>query len=775
MPYYDPYSGQEVETEEERLKREQELANTAVHTTETKTYGDGTVEQVTKQEIPPQAQVTAPVAPVAPLVQAQPAQAKPQFDQTAYNASIAQQESGARPDIGYHDRSKSSAFGMFGITAPAYQDARRVDPSLPEDITKATQEQQTQAQNIITNNNARFLQSKGIEPTPGVLAAAHFAGPSGLHKFLTQTDEQGRPYISPQAQAANGGYDKARAIIEGRLQGQGVASSGAAQRPTAMPGEGVAVATGQGVQGTMGMAPGPVSPEQVNQQAQQFAQSLQQFAQAPVSKTTEFQNQFQNIQDNVKGLNDFIDNPDTPEYLKKRAADRRYELINNQYQEQKAKERLADLNPNEAARLLSTTPKDQEGSWLKFLLLGFISPQLAGAEAIKLGLAPTRWETATITDENGKETAVEVQRRADGKILSGNIAGTDKKLTAEQLGQASEGIMGKGVHVTKVENRINPKTGEVVSVQTLSNGKEKFMLGGKKYEGDKETLVPEAQHTKQENTRVNAGYSNLAKLTANPTQQQKFEALRNAGVSSGRIEQELGLAPGSLAGKTTMTVGTTAPAGNAQSYVPPKTAAAAQNPAERPVQQLGEPDKDYAVRLKSWENKDKLQQKDAEAFVTKATDVRSTLNKFREGIDIIDKNEHNLGPNFSLSGAGPLPKIQQFFGSQFGTDASANTDILRSLITRGGLEGIKNYMGPAISNFDVETWMKNNPIKESSPPAAIRAWLQKTHDAMLDAAEMQRKNAVNKGMLEPSFTLGNKIGEPGSSDVRKRADSIIGR
>jgi hypothetical protein len=85
-------------------------------------------------------------------------------------------------------------------------------------------------------------------------------------------------------------------------------------------------------------------------------------------------------------------------------------------------------------------------------------------------------------------------------------------------------------------------------------------------------------------------------------------------------------------------------------------------------------------------------------------------------------------------------------------------------------------MGPAISNFDVETWMKNNPITETSSPAAIKTWLTKTHNAMLDAAEMQRKNAVSQGMLEPSFTLGGKIGEPAAtSDVRKRADSIIGQ
>ena len=152
-----------------------------------------------------------------------------------------------------------------------------------------------------------------------------------------------------------------------------------------------------------------------------------------------------------------------------------------------------------------------------------------------------------------------------------------------------------------------------------------------------------------------------------------------------------------------------------------------------------------------------MKQKDADEFSKKKDDVRNTLTKFREGIDVIDSGNHNLGPNFSISGAGPLPKVQQFFGEQFGTDDSANTAMLRSLITRGGLEGIKNYMGPAISNFDVQTWMKNNPISESSPPAAIKSWLARTHNAMLDAAEAQRTNAVKQGFVEPSFRLGDRI------------------
>lgn len=810
MPQYNYETGQMEETEEERKAREsaaKTAGETPVAKKEVTTYEDGSQTHVTTQEVSnpaqgitarptvfdnlgnaiaampenfaqPQAQpaqqpvvnpqTVAAARAMAPQVtaqpQAQPQAQQPQFDRNAYNASIAQQESGNRVDIGYHDKTKSSAFGSFGITAPAYADARRRDPSLPADISQATPAQQTQAQNIITDNNARFLQGKGVEVTPGVLSAAHFVGANGLHKFLTQQDEQGRPYISPQAQTANGGYDKARAIIEGRLNGQVAPASGATQQPQVQAQPATSISpyslatnnTGMGIS-----APGIAAGQPMTQ------------------PTVNYQNLFQENQNNVNGLTQLIDSADTPEYLKRRAVDTRYELVNAAYNEEKARARIPTMTQPEIARAMTSTPKDQEGSYLKMLLLGFISPQLAGAEAIKLGLGPTKWETATITDENGKDIAVEVQRRADGKLLKGNIAGTDTSLTAEQLGQASEGILGKGVHVTKVETRINPQTNEVVSVQTLSDGKQKFLLGGKKYAGDKEALVPEAQHTKQEDTRVNAGYSNLAKLTATPTQQQKFEQLRLAGVSSKRIEQELGLPVGSLEGKTPTSQGAPAnqaQAGTAAGYVPPKTAAAATNPMDRPSQQPGEFDKDYKTRLSAWENKTKLQQKDAEEFVKKATDVRSTLGKFKEGIDVINSGVHNLGPNFSLSGAGPLPRVQQFFGEQFGTNGADNTKLLRSLITRGGLEGIKNYMGPAISNFDVETWMKNNPITESSSPQAINAWLTKTHNAMLDAAEMQRKNAIDQGMLAPSFTLGNKIGAPtATSDVRSRADSIIGR
>jgi len=235
---YDPYAEQLQRLEEERKKREQEADNTAVHTQQTTTYANGSQTHKTTTEVPapaPAAQPAyqAPPPPAQPVAQAQPVAAPVVPDQAQYNASIAQQESGANPNIGYHDQAKSSAYGTYGMTAPAYADARKLNPNLPADITQATPEQQNQAMTAFTAQNAKYLKNYGIEPTQQNLSAAHFSGASGLNDFFTKKDDQGRPYISPAAQAANGGYDKARSIIESRLGGQPAAASGAVNQPPA--------------------------------------------------------------------------------------------------------------------------------------------------------------------------------------------------------------------------------------------------------------------------------------------------------------------------------------------------------------------------------------------------------------------------------------------------------------------------------------------------------------------------------------------------------------
>lgn len=697
-----------------------------------------------------------PVAAVAPTRSLAPSTNiaggyVPAVPGAAYNQYIAQNESGANPNIGYHNQARSTAYGPYGITASAYQDARRLNPALPEDITKATPEQQTAAQNAFTQQNAKYLQSYGIEPTANNLAAAHFLGARGLSDYLKTGA------ISPMAAAANGGEEKVRQIVQQRLGGAPAPASGAVTETAAL-----ATPSNQ-----------PVNPYAMTVPS---GQGLK----VPGVSTTEpaagadAVSRYTAIQDSPAELLAYAQDTNNPEWMRNRAQSRLMDQYNRQVAQREAQTQFNEMVKNGDTKGITNAlqgrgSKGEEGSYLKMIALSFISPQLAGAEAVKLGLAPTKWEDTTLNLPDGREVGVQIERSANGRVLQGTRTdGTP--LTASELEIAQTGAMPKGVHVTRVDHMINPQNpNQVITKQILSNGKERYLSGGSNYTGEKGNLVMAQQFTEQENRRVNQAYTNLAKTYSNPNNQQKAQALQDAGVSVYRIESELGLAPGALGAGKGRTSGTpeptTVPVGtSANKLTAGQTQTVLENPYERPVQREGESNKTFESRIKDWENKNKLQTKAAEGFAEKAVDIRSTLDKFRQGIDIIDNGPHNLGPNFSVSGAGPLPKVQQFFGEQFGTDGAANTQLLRSLITRGGLEGIKNYMGPAISNFDVQTWMKNNPITESSPPAAIKAWLEKTYRAMYDAAEMQRKNAERLGMIDPTFTLGSVPGETTESN-----------
>lgn len=771
------------ETEEEKRRRleREAAANAVVQTQKIKTYGDGSQTETVTKEIPAAAtQPTQPVQPVQPqlsmaeqeqqrimsergLPAAPSAPAAPAVPQQQYNQYIAQNESGNRPDIGYHMPGKSTAYGPYGITAGAYQDARRANPALPADIAQATPEQMDQAQNAVTANNARYLQNYGVEPTQGNLALAHFLGAKGASDYLKSG------YISPAAAAANGGEDRVRQIAQQRLaMGQAPVSGAAApaQPPApAAPVSPYSLATGQtgiGLQGPEGQMAAPAGALPTPGPGVQVA-GAPGTAMPELNPVTLASQRYQSIQDDVPALLKMAYDDTVPEFLRKRASDRAAEINLNESLQQKYTQQIAGMTPREIANELSRDK--EEGSWLKMLLLSYISPQLAGAEAAKLGFGK-KWEDTTLTLPDGREVGVQIERAANGRVLRGTRTdGTP--LTQEELQVAQTGAMPKGVHVTRVDNMIDPKNpNQIITKQVLSNGKERFLSGGQTFTGDKSGLQMATQFTEQENRRVNQAYSSLTKNYANPTQQQKAQALFDAGVSVYRIESELGLPPGALgtgkgrvsvAGEPT-TEAKVAPSTNVNRMTPGQAQAVVQNPYERPVQREGEQNKHYDLRVKEWETKNKLQTKAAEAFAEKAYDIRNTLDKFQQGIEAINSGNHNLGPNFSISGAGPLPKVQQFFGEQFGTDDATNTNLLRSLITRDGLNGIKNSMGPAISNFDVETWMRSNPIKENSSPEAIKAWLEKTHRAMYDAAEAQRKNAERLGMIDPNFSLGSTPG-----------------
>lgn len=391
--YYDGYA----ETEEERRKREQELANRAVQTQEIKTFGDGTVEETTKRELSPAVQPTVmePVAPVAPVQQMPVAQP---VNPAEYNRQIAQQESGNRPDIGFHDRSKGSAYGTYGITTAGYQDARKVNPNLPADITQATPEQQTAAMDAYTQQNAKYLQNYGVEPTQQNLAAAHFLGAKGLSDYLTSG------YISPQAAAANGGEENVRRIVNQRLGGEPAPASGAAQ-PAMAPAQPAlesqySLATGTGPK--LGFVSPPAGA------AQQSAQYI---------------SNYQAAQDDPMKLLALRGDEAAPKFIRERAGEQAFELMNKEVQQKTAERQAQQLaaaaatGDRKASNTIAKELQNQEGSWLKMILLGFIDPKLAGEEAVKLGIG-NKWTTTT--DADGKPAMIQVN--AKGLPLKGYTA-----------------------------------------------------------------------------------------------------------------------------------------------------------------------------------------------------------------------------------------------------------------------------------------------------------------------------------------------------------------
>ena len=295
---------------------------------------------------------TAPVAPANPLEA--PAPAVP----SGYNASIAQQESGGRPDIGFHDKKKSTAYGTYGLTSGAYQDARKLNPNLPADITQATPEQQTQAQDAYTQQNSKYLQSYGVEVNPNTLAAAHFLGAKGLADYLRDGT------ISPAAAKANGGEDKVREIVNKRLGGQAAPASGAVQptAPAAAPAEPAAAAVSPEAAAAAAQPPAPAAEAYTGQGLKIGGQTQQQLQQQKAYDTVLNSNSTEQIGKMAFDLN-------TPKDIQRAALDKLHSTMAVEQGMNRAKQVMADLGANPDQRALSKAMNDRDtGSYLKVLM-----------------------------------------------------------------------------------------------------------------------------------------------------------------------------------------------------------------------------------------------------------------------------------------------------------------------------------------------------------------------------------------------------------------------
>ena len=334
--------------------------------------------------------------------------------------------------------------------------------------------------------------------------ATDFGGmPEAAPEVATPAIPGQEPAAAPAQQTAGSDFE----MVNGRLVRK---QPGVVPEPAAMPqlpqaGEGVQVASAAG-----GM---PQMPTQQPQQPQSpyslstgsGAPGLRMPNQAPATPaapgmpaaatqtptpTFNAQQMFQENQDNLDKLLSMRNDTSIPEYLRRRSADRAFELMSQQQQKQRAEQTaqklIASGDSNGITRALQGRgAKGDEGSWLKMVMLGFVSPQLAGAEAVKLGLAPSKWEQSTMTDAAGNQLGIEVQRRADGKIMAGTrLDGTP--LTPEELQRAITSAPGKlkpDVSMQDVEK--DGMAGRVVTTYDAQN-RPKTMVesGGKMYPYD---------------------------------------------------------------------------------------------------------------------------------------------------------------------------------------------------------------------------------------------------------------------------------------------------
>jgi len=521
------------------------------------TRADGSRVVKTTQEVPSGvAPAVAPVTPVvsesapAPAVVAAPAPApapaRPAAAVSAlpqdYNSRIAQMESGGNPNIGYHDRNRSSAYGKYGLTDAAWTDIQRANPALAG-VRKeqATPEQMEMAQNTHTQNLQRRLTGLGIEANANTLSAAHFLGAQGLANYLRDGT------ISEAAARANGGYEKTKAIVDGRLGGFAAPASGAvtAQRPAvpvapaAAPVEAAPAPAAAAPVAPVAPGTAPASPYSLSTGQTGLGLRMP-TAQPAASPSTLAIQSYQDNQNDPMALLKMRNDETLPAFIRERAGNQAYELLNRERKtaaaEAQVERMVASGDQNAIARTMASKPKTEEGSFLKAVLYAKLGlTDLAAEEQMKLG-AGSRW--TSVTGPNGENALVKVA--ANGRPLEGiksdGTAFSDNELVQYGTG----GALGKGTSVS-AEVYVDTKTGNRYRSGVDSSGKSALInvQGGPAFRGDPKDLVVQSigtAATKAENAAAvklkYAGPTSYTEAGAAAAGKFNFENGTNIGYQS---------------------------------------------------------------------------------------------------------------------------------------------------------------------------------------------------------------------------------------------------
>ena len=468
------------ETEEERKKRlEKEAANTVTHKQEVTTYANGDQTRTTTQEIP--ASKASAVYSI-PTQAAPVAQAAPVSPDTF--ARMQQVESGGRDYNAQGQPIVSPAGAMFKnqvMPATAANPGFGVTPAqaqTPEEYNRVGQEYY----------NAMLKKYGGNEQ---LASAAYNMGPGAVDRNIAQN--QGQFNVAQAPKETQGYLGKVFGPIV-----NAVIPSAQAGELTPQQRNGAPTITQPAVP-QAGQQPAPVSapvnpaqaglpkleiddqgnrtiinPNGTRQTFDAQGQPLLAGGQVPTNTEQYKSRLFTEIQNDPEKLAQVYKNKDQyGEVYSNLAGKQLASIMQQKFSEAEGKNQVTGLmttvaDPNaspqdkrRASNDIAKILQNDQGSWAKMILLGFISPDLAGAEAKKLGFG-AKWDT--VTDDKGNQALIKV--RADGIPMEGYNAATGQAMSMNELAQFGGAIGGKkahemaAVHGSPVQ-RVNPETRQV--------------------------------------------------------------------------------------------------------------------------------------------------------------------------------------------------------------------------------------------------------------------------------------------------------------------------
>ena len=389
-----------------------------------------------------------PLAPtVVPAAQNRPVAPSPM---EAYNRFTQQMESGANPNIGFHNPEKGTAYGAYGITQPQYQEIQRANPAFANrPITSLTPEQQGQANMTSRDVYARQLAAKGVEPTEENIRTAHLLGAGGTSQFLKSGT------FNPAAVAANGGEEQLRRMVAQRRAGP-VAPG---MQPSPM------------IAGTATSDVGLTPTEQ----------AIAQMTRNPAAPVEQWQVELTKAQSNPMKLYAMAGNENVPEGIRNAAIERAVKIDTNTKEKQRAAETVraasdpSDPNHIKASNEMIKAQRDKsgEGSWIKAILLqgaGFTRAadrelqKLEGGEFGQVSLGGQSYSVQKMPD--GAITAAwdRTGKKVDDAKLAEINAESTTAGTAQYAFTGEPGVVNIDGQMAEVRQRTNNRTGAIENV-----------------------------------------------------------------------------------------------------------------------------------------------------------------------------------------------------------------------------------------------------------------------------------------------------------------------